>query len=217
MYAGKLITANRRPGMGLVGRETAALGASLVQRGAAVNPRDTPLFLPLGVFHIYVRPRSDTARFRVKLNVTSTLATVHAARSAGARFDIEKSLSSGGIVFRDDVWDRPGTDGTAIVGVVVLKDDPPSRNRSEAYKDLVFAHERVHVVQSDFSFAALTAPVEGWLLQHLPGGRFVARYFDPGLNLYLMRLLNRSIETRDRPWEKEAYMLTGERWPFGRR
>ena len=47
----------------------------------------------------------------------------------------------------------------------------------------IFAHERVHVVQDDFSFLTWGDPLEGLLSDRLPGGPWIRRHLDLGLHL----------------------------------
>ena len=72
----------------------------------------------------------------------------------------------------------------------------------------VFAHERVHVAQYDFSLLTWGDPVEGLLTDRLPVGAWIDRHLDLGLYLGAWGVANWLIGYDQRPWEDEAHFLT---------
>jgi hypothetical protein len=79
---------------------------------------------------------------------------------------------------------------------------------SDALRKLI-GHEFVHVVQSDFAFNAVAEPIEKSILDPIPGGSFLHRYIDIGLNVPLLSALNAIEPYNSRPWEREARTLSG--------
>jgi uncharacterized membrane protein YecN with MAPEG domain len=78
----------------------------------------------------------------------------------------------------------------------------------------VGAHERVHVIQIDFSTLAWGDPGDDWLERAVPALGSVSRYVAPSVFLtgllVVQSLLLYEIDYYHRPWEIEAMALDGD-------
>ena len=212
-YAGKRVATRPWRGAGFLGREVAAAGATLMRQAQVPDTADrVPWLFPVGPLHVYIGRRApEESRVRVKVHAATALVAMFVSFDDGTRWDPRASLSSGMLVFRDSRWSG-ATLGYQEGGVIGLREDRLAHTAySAARRRATFAHERVHVVQDDFSFAAWSAPAEGWLLARLPGGDALARYVDLGLQPLMPRLVARLVRYEDRPWEQEAAFLARTR------
>lgn len=213
-YGGRRISASRWAGAGLAGRQTAALGASVMRNAANGRGIFSGAVLPLGPIRVYVNePESgDTTsrRTRVKLDLATAVGLVYAATRPGARLDAARSLASGALVF-DGIRMYP--DAAHVAGVVMLATEDEASYAPDAPRSRLVAHEMVHVTQYDFSFVAWAEPAERALLRAMPGGERLHRHVDLGLNMPAWGFLNLTIGYKDRPWEREARLLTDRPWP----
>lgn len=209
-YGGKRISGERFRGAGFLGRETAAVGASIVQNAAESRGLLDQVILPVGPVRMYV-DRTAKTPLRAKVDLAGLVSTAYAAAQPNSRLDIAASLSAGAPVF----YLRPRYDGPTIhagahhAGVIRLRSESTSWSEvSRRQLILAQAHEQVHVAQYDFSFIVWSEPVERRLLSLVPGGDRMHRYVDLGLNVGAWAGLNALIDYEDRPWEKEATFLT---------
>lgn len=207
IFAGKRLAVESFAGAGLAGREVAAVGGSMVRNAGAARALLSELVLPLGPSRLYVRPRGDRP---VALQVDAAALVVLGAMMLDDRYslDASASLSAGMPVFRQrDDLPAEHWAGRTRAGVISLSreldaEPPAARQR-------VWAHERVHVLQYDQGFMMLGEPLERTVLPLLPGGVALSRYVDVGLELPLWALAHRMIEYQQRPWEREADLLSG--------
>lgn len=206
VYAGKRLAAARFPGAGLVGREAAAVGGSIVANAAEGRPSLSRLVIPVGPVHLHVE-QEGRLRVQPRLDLTALLWTGYALTLPELELDPALSLSSGAVVFRapDRVLvagDSAHAGGRTFPGVVLVS-DLPGIDLPEA-----LAHERVHVLQYDQIFLAWTLPLERRLLKGLPGGERLAPYVDPNASELVLRGLAVLFADYDgRPWEMEAFHL----------
>src|SRR5688500_7503222 len=94
--------------------------------------------------------------------------------------------------------------GIMAGGIIVL-----GANAAESLHD-TFAHERVHVLQYDYSQEVWGDPFEDWLAAKLPGGSTLLRFVRPGIMLPgIGSAVSEVVEIDwiDRPWELEAEYL----------
>lgn len=211
IYAGKRIAAQRFDGAGLLGRQVAAVGTSMVRNAAAGRGSFSRLMLPVGPVRLYVEPGAARP-LQPKLDLAGLVFLGYGVFNDDLHFDTRRSLSAGMPVFRTE--DRPidwladGTEleGLATAGVVFLADF-----WSKAERDHTFAHERIHVLQTDFVLGAWTDPVEDWVLGHFAAGRAIARWVDINLATNLLSLLGSPFDHDQRPWEAEADFMAGPR------
>lgn len=204
-YAGRRVGAADFDGAGLLGRQISAVGVSMARNAADGRPALERLMFPLGPLHLHV-DRAPRLRLQPKLHVVGLGQAVRLALSPETRFDAAASLSAGAPVFR-----APGrgllvegvrASGLALHGSIVLgeAEDP----------DQLFAHERVHIIQSDFAFLAWNDPAEGWLLDRSRYTATAYRYLDfgallPTLAIVVMRLTD--VDFQEWPHELEASFL----------
>lgn len=207
IYVGKRLAVQRFGGAGLLGREVAAVGTSVVRNAAEDRPSLSRLMLPLGPVRLYVEPRG-TSPIRARVDLLSLAWTGYAALTPELNWDAGATLSAGAPVFR--VRDRlivsrgdtSEAAGKAVAGVVLLGDI--GRVDVEAN----FAHERVHVLQHDQIFFVWSDPLEEWAVRRLPGGAVLNRYVDLGLSgIFTAALAEIFTDYHTRPTEAEAAFL----------
>ena len=207
VYAGKRIAVGRWAGAGLLGREVASVGSSVVWNAGQGRPSFEEVALPVGPVRLYVRPAER--RVRARVDAVSLAATAYAVARPELEWDAGRSLSAGAAVFNAPnhsmyVLDNP-VRGLAYPGNVYLDGTP---NQDPGLFAESFAHERVHNVQADQIFLALGRPLQEALLLRLPGGRSLSRWVDLDLSIFAIAGLALAIDEHDdRPWEMEAIEL----------
>jgi hypothetical protein len=206
------VAAERFPGAGLLGRELAAVGVSVVDNAAAGRGTLEQLVLPVWLGRLYIDRGADDGRLRVtpRLDAMATFWTLNGFIQDELRFDGSGTLSAGTPVFRTHnrllslIEDR-GATGLTAAGVVFLSDIPAF---GEFLGPRDFAHERVHVIQMDQIFLKWTRPLERRAIASIPGTDRVLRHVDLNLSTELLRALSLIFpEHIDRPWELEAIFL----------
>ena len=210
IYAGKRVAADRFTGAGLLGREVAAVGTSMVRNAADGIGTFDRVVLPVGITRLYWQ-RAAPRGVQVKLDVVALGWTIYGIVEPELHFEAEESFSAGTPVFSTDnkVIDFSGDDEHAagvVEAGVIFRADVRVWGRDALSR--AFAHERMHVLQMDQLFLTLNDPHDDWLLRQLPGGRKVARYVDLNGAEYIMTFLSALIDEHDhRPWELEAIHL----------
>lgn len=206
MGAGKQVAARRFDASGLVGRQLSAVGTSLVR----VASEDTLLLLmPLGPVTLEIRPRA-TDRVRPKVNLVGAGTVLYYVIRDDTRFDAAASLSAGAPVFRFPTQTVSTRDGVLYgrmdFGTIMLAADPlvwDFRRR------MTLPHEAVHVIQYDYLEHALTLPPERAILRMIGVRERILRHVDVGLmSVMLAGVLQMHMDYDDRPWEREAVILT---------
>lgn len=209
LYAGKRAAAARFDGAGLMGRQVAGIGASMVANAGAGVPLLSETHLHLGPVRLRVTGGWNEWRVRPRLDLPSAAAAVHALAVPGLEFDAGRSLSSGVLVFvspdRSIVprFGGPATSayGLALPGTILLgrtEHLPPERVGH------VFAHERIHVLQYDQLQLTIGRGVEERLLGGAAWGRALTRRTDLGLILPPLVGLAAFVPYGDHPWEWES-------------
>ena len=153
--------------------------------------------------------RAFTLKNGFKLDLPTTLATAYFALRSDSHFDASASLSSGMPVFITHVQFADGHwRGSQIAGAiwVVGNPDDPSPDASQSS---VLAHERVHVLQYDFTLVSWSGPAEDWLSNRYPSAAWALRHLDLGLQLGPWQAANWVLPYTARPWEHEAHFLSG--------
>lgn len=206
VYAGKRIAAERFDGAGLLGRQVAAAGTSIVGnagRGAGLFDR---LSLPVGPVWLDFDGGPWPSGARIDGIALGWI--LYAAVEPELRFDLGRSLSAGTPVFHTNGTVLSFGDGAAHAagvtqaGVILLADVPPY---GDAFLERSFAHERIHVLQQDFMGAAWTDPLARLALDRAGAPPIVGGVLRFNLSTELLRGLGRLIpEHEDRPWEIES-------------
>jgi hypothetical protein len=195
IYGGKRIAVENFDGAGLIGREVASVGGSMVRNAAAGLSPLEEVVLPLGPVRLYVSRDGVTPR----LDVGSVVAASAFVLYYDARLDTRASLSSGALILRGD-GPMPGLSSAGTV--MVWHDLPPEEGPR------LLAHERVHVLQYDQAFLSWGERPERRLAGHVPGPSGFLDYLDTGALVLGARAgLTALIPYADRPWEREAYLL----------
>lgn len=205
-YAGKRLSGSLVPGAGLVGRQVAATGSSVVRNAAFGDAFLDTLFVPMGPGRLHVPLDSrGPPTFRVDLEEMVWLA--YALTRDHLSLDAGESLSSGTFVFIGDERLRGEDDnalGRAAPGVISI------RRTDDARDARTLAHERVHIAQLDQLKLLFGLPVEGWLRNAggvEPGGWH--DHVEMGIGHYpLLWLLTEPWGTHaHRPLEREAEFI----------
>jgi len=208
-YGGKRIIGSGRYGMGLLGREIAAVGASVVRNAGEGRSPMAGLVLPVGPIRFYINePHADgvgRSAVRLRLDVATTIGIGYYLTRPGAKLDLAATVSAGAPVFTNL---RPGKGPIHIAeqagGVVALVSGLSGFQRERA-----ITHEVIHVAQYDFAFVVWSAPAERALWRATFGDqRGLGRYLDLGLNEPVRIMLGQFIPHANRPWEREASLLT---------
>jgi hypothetical protein len=206
-YAGRRVAAARFSGAGLLGRQIATTGASMTRNASEGLATFDQLWFAVGPVNLYV-DLGDEGSITPKLNLPAVVSTIYLASLPETRFDLAASVSAGVPVLR-----TPGkqfrrgdvhTIGMFAYGTIMLGETEEDRKAS------VFAHERVHALQSDWDLRVWSHPVESELLGRLPGGEAVTRYLDinlfaPAVKVSAYRIMG--VEDRDRLYQLEADFL----------
>lgn len=207
VYAGKRLAAESFDGAGLLGREVAATGSSIVDNAAHGLPMLHSLLFPVGPLHLYVTPAGPSP-FHVEVDLHDVSWIVYGLAESRLELDLGESLSAGAPVFRapratlriDDELVRGVTAG----GVIVL-----SAGLGPGAEDTL-AHERIHVIQHDFIFQAWTGPLEDWIAGHLPRRMFRERLdFDVAWPAFRWGTALLGWDRFAEPFEVEAEFLEG--------
>jgi hypothetical protein len=206
VYAGKRIVAERWAGAGLLGRQVASVGSSVVWNAGRGRASLDEVALPFGPVRVYVRPRGGGPRVRARLDAVAAGAMLYGAARPELKLDAARSLSSGTAVFSAERHyfrnqGSTGSTGIAYHGTVYLSEIP---DISPEDVRATFAHERIHVLQGDALFLSLGLPAQEWLAARIPGGRWVSRWLDVDVAAPLTTALGLTIPYDERPWEMEA-------------
>jgi hypothetical protein len=206
MGAGKQVAGRRFDGAGLIGRQLSAVGTSVVRSAS----EDTMIVLvPLGPMTLEVRPRAvDRVRPRVSLVGSGTM--LYYVIRSDTRLDLGATLSAGAPVFRfptETVSTRDGIIfGRMDFGTILLGAEPLVH---DAQRRVTLPHESIHVVQYDFLEHALALPPERAILRKLGVGERFLRHVDIGvISVMLAGILQMHMSYDERPWEREAVILT---------
>ncbi|HSJ13501.1 MAG TPA: hypothetical protein VK939_03745 [Longimicrobiales bacterium] len=212
-YGGRRVAAAGFDGAGFLGREIGAVGTSIVRNALHGVPVLERVVLPLGPLRLHVGPRPGSASARttwIALDLPTILASTYFALRSDTEFRLGASLSAGAPVFESHVrWADGYWAGTQAAGVIWLRGNPDDPS-PDAERSAAFAHERVHVLQYDFAML-LSEPVEAWLATRARGGAWLDRHVDFGFQLIPWEVANRTLPYHLRPWEQEAWFLSGVR------
>jgi hypothetical protein len=202
-YAGRAIAGRQFDGAGLLGREVAAIGSSMVANAAYGRGMLEQVALPLGPLKLHV-DRDDGTSFSMSVDVLAAIMTTYAVAHPEYSIDWRSTASAGVPVFRSpSLLESRSWSGAMVAGVIVLnyERDVPGVHR-------VQAHEQVHVAQHDFSAMVWGEPLERWLLGLVPYGDRVGRRVDVGLDFLFWAGLHSFTDRRSTPWEREARFLS---------
>ena len=210
IYAGKRVAAERFTGAGLLGREVAAVGSSVVRNASDGVGTFDRLVLPVGIARVYWQ-RAPQRSVNVKVDAVALGWTIYGVVERELDFNLEESLSAGTPVFQTDgkiisFGDAQHAGGVVEAGVIFLSDVRPW---GDAFLQRAFAHERIHTLQMDQIFLDWIEPYDDRLLRLIPGGRAVNRWVDINVSTEILRLIAPLFDRhRDRPWELEAIYFT---------
>jgi len=219
IYTGKRIAVERFDGAGLIGREVGAVGASVVRNAADGIGSFERVVLPVGPVRLYLST-ADQFKVHPRLDLSAAAWLTYAVLEPELELHWGDSFSAGTPVFRtanklivqgasnaDEENDRRfHALGVAPSGLIFRSFIPAYGSK---VLDRTFAHERVHVLQSDQIFLTITDPAEDWLMDRTGATRALGQVIDLNLSVQVMTALRPLFpEYRSRPWELEASYLT---------
>ena len=200
-YFGKRVASRPDGGAGLLGRQIASFGSSVVGNVVAGRGRLDRIALAVGPVRAYVGRSVPGVEWRLDVPAFGFAAV---ALLQGKEVDLSESFSSGVVVIRDE-------SEKAVPGTIFYI--PFASAERQAY---TLSHERVHVLQYDQSFLFWGGPLEAWLAREIPSARGVLQHFEfnlpvlataAGLGFYVWT------EHDEQPWEHEAmYLGRTRRW-----
>lgn len=208
LSAGRQVAGLGFTGAGALGRQISAAGISVIHSAA----RDTlVLLVPLGPVTLSLRPHAyDGVHPRV--NLLEVAALVYYALDDRTTFDPVATLSSIAPSFRLPTTSFETSEGDAygqmVLGTIVLGAYDPYLF-PYTRKDIVLAHESIHVLQLDYFNQIVGLPLERTLVRRLFGDAPLGRYVDLGLLGPLAAMAFHSqVDYGRRPWEREAVLLS---------
>lgn len=203
-YMGKRVSALDFDGAGLLGRQIASVGSSVVSNAREGKGPLDELTIQLGLGRLYWDRVESSVTF--KPDVVTIFYTVRAAASERVRLDWSRTFSAGAPTFLT----RPGLTtldagvaGRALGGVVLIDVN------GVVPVAMIASHERTHVVQYDQQFALWAEPAER-ALASLLGSRVasVAGRVDLSIALLPFVPLFSTLPRDLNPLEVEADHLT---------
>lgn len=196
VHAGKRIAVERWFGAGLIGRQVALSGSSMIRNAALGRGTFDQTAFGFGPIRGYVGGEGAGVEWAV--DVPGVAAAAWGVMRSSHEFDLVESVSSGALVFTGGAHALPGT-------IFYTRDD------RRAY---VLAHERVHVLQYDQSFLLWGDPLESWFGQRFPALEAPLRHLEFNLvslgAAVLLSVYAWPVHD-DQPWEQEAIYLGGSR------
>lgn len=217
IFAGKLIVARSCDGCGLVGRQVAALGGSVMTSAALGRSELEELALPLGPVELHVRGRTASGQAGaergrpvwVKLDLPTTVTLAWLASRADRRVDLRASFSAGAPVL---VAPTGESVAEQLFGVILIDEMRGLRWNGQVDR-ITLGHESVHVLQYDQRGAMWSAPVEHWIARRSTVAGRVLRYVDLGIAEPVWQLFAFDAPYERRITEREAWLLAGPRQP----
>lgn len=204
-YGGKLLAAQRFAGAGLLGRQVASVGGSLVSNAREGRGAFDRLTFQLGLGRLYWDRMGSRVAFRP--DVVTLYYTALGVASSGVELDGSRTLSAGTPVFVTRAGSTAldgNAAGRAYGGVIVM-----DVNAMVGLGDIA-AHERVHVLQYDQQFALWGEPTERGLFSLFgPGVADILGRADLSIGLLPLLPFIDSVSHDDNPLEWEAAHLTG--------
>jgi hypothetical protein len=205
IFAGKRVAVEGFDGAGLLGRELASVGGSIVRNASAGRGTFEEMVLPVGPIRFYVGGSGPT----VRLDLATVVVSGAFMAAYNARLDFGASLSSGALVFRGDA-PMPGL--TSAGATLLWNEDRIPGSEGPRLR----AHERVHILQYDQVFLSWGEEIERWAFERaaMPGAN-VLEHVDIGASVFGIRTgLALALGYHARPWEQEAYFLSQRVYPI---
>lgn len=200
VYFGKRTASAEFSGSGMLGRQIASVGTSIVANSSRGDPALSALTLSFGPARMEVRLSQASDRIRTRIDAVGAAYIVYSAFQPETRIDWSSSLSAGTAVFVDS---SPPEDwgGRHVAGVILLKD---TMHLTREAKAAVLRHESVHVLQHDFTYGAWGRPAESWLLSRVRGGKWLHDRAEFRSDLLLWAVMESVFPYRNKPSEMEA-------------
>ena len=212
VYGGKQVAAIRMDGAGLVGRELAAVGSSMVRNAADGTPMLGRLTLPAGPLPLRVERRASG--WRLRLDGQALWWAGVAISTGDLALDLRRSWADGAMVWvADSAWFDAGTRSTpALAAPWAIFANRGALDATGG--PAVRAHERLHVIQADQFALIISDPIDEWVGHQVPVLGRVGRWVALGLGVaafaYPQTVMQRSLGYEYLPWEVESMVLAGD-------
>lgn len=204
-FSGKLLATSDMPASGLLGRQVASVGSSIVANVVADQDPLGVIVLPLYLLRVDVELHNRGLRARV--DVPATLTGIYAAAKKDMAVDWGRTVHAGALVILDQTKATTWA-GRHAAGVIIIKDqNVPENWWLPVQMDRVLRHEQVHLIQHDLTNLIVGRPVQSWIAPLLPGIRTVSSYTDLRVDLAGWAASNKLLAYDQRPWEWEAKVL----------
>lgn len=216
IFAGKTIAAGSCDGCGLVGRQVAALGGSVMTNAVLGRAELEELVLPVGPLRLHVRGRTAGGAVNgaaprspvwLAVDLPGTVALAWLVSRDDQRLDLGASFSAGAPVLL-----ATGQENVAeqLFGVIMIDELRGLRWNGEVDR-ITLGHEAVHVLQYDQRTAMWSAPAEQWIARRSTIAGRVLRYVDIGLVEPVWQAFAFDAPYERRLTEREAWLLAGPR------
>ncbi len=214
VYAGKRLAVGRFDGAGLLGREVAAVGSSVVANAGAGRATLERIDLPVMVGWVRLDRAGGRTRLDGRIDLVPLAVLAYGVAQDRLDLDVAASLSAGapvfrasGLLFRSRLTGAQPATGVELASSVWLSEVP---RFGISYSRRVFAHERVHVAQNDFFTIAWGGPLEEFIHSRLAPRGGALRRIGVGLGDPILNALSALVpHYGQRPWELEANFLEG--------
>lgn len=213
VYGGKRLSAQEFDGAGLVGRQVASIGSSIAANGAAGRGMLDRVVLSLGPLPGRLAiSRGESFKVRPIIDLVSAGALAYGLIASNEKLDLGESFSNGVAVFRGQslgvgIVTRISSTGfirgaTTVGGAIFVDDaviDPTH----------ILAHERVHVLQFDYTQALWGDELDSFLLDHRPASQYLKMNILPTVVGLIGQTMVAAGNRENLPWEVEARWLSG--------
>lgn len=201
-FAGKRLAAERRHGAGIIGRQIASVGSSIVGNAVAGRGPFDRVALGVGPLRVYVGNEVDGwADWRI--SVPAAAFTIWGAVAEDLEFDREESFNAGVPVFR--AVDGESVDFAAPGNIFYTETDEFD------LRQYILAHERVHILQYEQAFLSWSDPLEEWLANAYPDSALQNEHLEFNLVAAAGGLIGALVwDYNERPWEIEARSLPAD-------
>jgi hypothetical protein len=180
VYVGKRIAGERFWGAGLAGREIASVGSSMVRNASEGRPVLSRVLMQVGPLPVRLdMTLTEGIEVKPRLDVFALGWLGYGLADRRLRLELGESFSSGAPVFqaRDEAILSRGVTARGLTQMrTVFLSDPTRLSLSAVDREKTLAHERVHVLQSDFILTAWNDLVTDAVLRRLPRTGWLREY-----------------------------------------
>lgn len=195
VYVGKRLAGEHWYGSGLIGRQIASVGGSVIGNTASGREPFARVAFGLGPVRLYVGSERPAAW---RVDAPGAVLLLRGLLSDDMELRGYESLSTGAVVFESRKASASAGPGTIFLDASEIPDR----------RSYVLAHENVHILQLDQTYLSWSDPLESWVASASPATRAIHSRIELNLvGLWIGVWGVRRWEHQDRPWEIEATFL----------